>query len=120
MVPMSDAQAHGIPHFQMRHRLDLALETADVSIQEMSAELGVHRNTVSNYLSGRTLPPTSAVKVWALRCGVPYEWLRTGLEPHDGGPSAPGDQGGSPSGQKTNRTKLAAVLPLRSAQPLAA
>lgn len=67
-----------VPHFEMRHRLGLALEAADVSVHEMADELGVSRNTVGNYLAGRTRPHKAVLRVWALRTGVPYEWLAGG------------------------------------------
>lgn len=44
----------------------------------MAAELGVARNTVGNYLAGRTSPARSVLRVWALRTGVPFEWLLNG------------------------------------------
>jgi transcriptional regulator with XRE-family HTH domain len=47
----------------------------------MADYLEVGRNTVSNYLHGRTQPSAAVLRVWALRCGVPYEWLAAGVEP---------------------------------------
>ena len=43
-----------------------------------------------NYLSGRTKPGKAVMRVWALRCGVPYVWLATGEVPKDnpGGPAS--------------------------------
>ena len=48
-----------IPQFQLHHRLALAMEWADVENTDMAAELGVHRNTLSNYLNGHTRPSRS-------------------------------------------------------------
>lgn len=70
-----------VPVFGLRHRLSLALDHADVSVQEMADELGLSRNTVGNYLAGRTRPHKAVLRVWALRCGVPYEWLVSGETP---------------------------------------
>lgn len=70
-----------VPTFGLRHRLALALEAAEVSVAAMADELGVSRNTVGNYLAGRTTPPRPTLRVWALRCGVPFEWLWTGEVP---------------------------------------
>jgi len=44
----------------------------------MATELGVARNTVGNYLAGRSRPSKSVLRVWALRTGVPFEWLQSG------------------------------------------
>lgn len=85
-----------IPRFERRHRLALALDHADVPVGEMATVLGVSRNTVGNYLSGRTKPPTSAVKLWAMRCGVPYEWIEHGVIELD--PDTPDGLGSRHSG----------------------
>lgn len=110
MPVMSDAQTTpagavgGIPRFERRHRLGLALEHAELSVQAMADHLGVNRNTVGNYLSDRTRPSTAVLRTWALRCGVPFEWLRDGI----GGDNDPGDQGFSQRG-----CNGAVVLPFR-------
>lgn len=62
----------------------LALEASDVKVSEMADELGVGRNTVGNYLAGRTNPTRSVLRVWALRTGVPFDWLLTGHVAYDG------------------------------------
>ena len=81
---MSDMHQTAVPGFEMRHRLGLALEWADVSAGEMAETLGVHRNTVSNYLNGRATPKRAVLVTWAVRCGVPLVWLLTGHEPDPG------------------------------------
>jgi len=67
-----------IPQFDLRHRMALALEKEQVSREEMARILGVHLNTIGNYLTGRTDPPRSVLISWALRCDVPLEWLISG------------------------------------------
>jgi transcriptional regulator with XRE-family HTH domain len=67
-----------LPQFELRHRMSLALEYAGVSVSEMAAELGASRSTVSNYLHGRTKPGRAHLIVWALKCGVPFEWIVNG------------------------------------------
>lgn len=64
-----------LPEFEMRHRMSLALEYASVSVNEMAAELGASRTTVSNYLHGRTKPRRADLITWSMRCGVPLDWL---------------------------------------------
>lgn len=63
------------PKFEMRHRMSLSLEYGSVSINDIARELGLSRTTVSNYLHGRTQPRRSDLRVWAMRCGVPFDWL---------------------------------------------
>lgn len=50
----------------------------------MADILGVSRNTVSNYLHGRTRPPQLTLRVWAMRTGVPLAWLVTGEQDEEG------------------------------------
>lgn len=70
--------AKPLPEFEMRHRMALALEYGSVDVNEMARELGSSRTTISNYLHGRTRPRRSDLVVWALRCGVPFEWIVEG------------------------------------------
>lgn len=53
-----------------------SLAHAEVSIDEMAAELGVSRQSVSRWLNERGgQPRIGYLKLWALRTGVPLEWL---------------------------------------------
>ncbi len=58
----------------------IALEHARMSMGEMAELLDVSGNTVGNYLSGRTTPSTAVLRVWAMRCGVPLEWIKYGSD----------------------------------------
>lgn len=68
-------QRNELPEFEMRHRMELALEYGSVTVSTMARHLGISRTTVSNYLHGRTQPRRSDLIAWALRCGVPFDWL---------------------------------------------
>ena len=75
-----------MPSFEMRHRLALALESAGVRISQIAAVCGVSRNTVGNWLAGRTTPRRSDLIAWAETCDVPVGWLETGrFDPPEGG-----------------------------------
>lgn len=68
----------GIPEWTLGWRLQRALAHADVSVEQMAAELGVTRQTVGRWMHERVEPKTGFLRLWALRCGVSYEWLLTG------------------------------------------
>lgn len=62
----------------------IALEHARLNNLDMAELLDVSPNTVSNYLAGRTTPSMAVLRVWAMRTGVPLDWIRYGA-----GPSGP-------------------------------
>lgn len=64
--------------------MSLALEHADISVNEMAEHLDLSRTTISNYLHGRTKPGRSDLRYWALKCGVPFDWLVQGVQSMEG------------------------------------
>jgi len=64
-------------------RLAKALLVAGISVADMAAYLEVHRNSVGAWLNRRTQPRPANLRLWAIRTGVPYEWLRYGTWPKD-------------------------------------
>lgn len=78
---MSEMHMTALLQFDLQDRLAKSLRVAGVSVQELAEYLGVNRNTVGNYLSGRTRPSRSILIAWALRCGVPIQWLEHGVLP---------------------------------------
>jgi transcriptional regulator with XRE-family HTH domain len=76
---MSTESVGVVPTFDQADRMRRALRTSGVGVQEIADYLGVRRNTVSNWINGRVNPSTQTMRLWALRCGVPYEWLTTGM-----------------------------------------
>lgn len=68
-----------VPQLTLGWRLRMALEHGSVSRQEIAAELGVDPATITRWTHDVGAPPKVAYKKqWALRCGVPYEWLVSG------------------------------------------
>ena len=67
-----------VPEFDLADRMRKALRTSGVGVQEMADYLGVARNTVSTWINGRIEPSTQTKRLWALRTGVPFEWLDRG------------------------------------------
>lgn len=88
-----------VPTFELRHRLHRALEHGGVRVSEMAAYLEVSESTMTNYLSGRTRPRAGSLRAWAIRCGVPFDWLATGDgHPFDG--TSPDPAGGPREGTR--------------------
>lgn len=91
-------QAFSIPEWTLGWRMQRALAHADVSVQQMADELGMARSSLSRWLNDHGTPPRAAfVKMWALRTGVPYEWLVTGTVPQPN----PDDHGSAVTKQYT-------------------
>lgn len=67
--------------FGLGDRLAKALHVAGLTSQDMAEALEVSRNTVSNYINGNTKPRKLYLREWALKTGVPLEWLETGAFP---------------------------------------
>lgn len=87
MLPMTQATPEPqTPDWTLGWRLKRALDWGKVSAQEMAEELGVHPGTVSRWMNDREVPRRAFLRVWALRCGVPIDWL-SGEEhsPHNPG-----------------------------------
>ncbi|AGW42470.1 two-component system regulatory protein [Leifsonia xyli subsp. cynodontis DSM 46306] len=59
----------------LHKRLRMARIGADLEQADISERLGVARNTVSNWETGRSEPSATHFVQWALICGVPLEWL---------------------------------------------
>src|SRR5258708_20985541 len=74
---MSAMEEQGaIPEWTLGWRLARALAHGGVSVEEMAAELGVSRSTVSRWMNDRGAPPRIGyVKLWCQRTGVSQEWV---------------------------------------------
>lgn len=67
-----------VPEWTVGDRLRKALRTAGVSTSEMAEYLGITRETVSRYANADVHVPLQTLRLWALRTGVPLEWIQTG------------------------------------------
>ena len=70
-------------------RLKRSLRYARMSQKDMENYLEYHRNSVGNWVTGKSNPSSLVLRVWAERTGVPVEWLRTGLWPGSVAPRGP-------------------------------
>lgn len=77
--------ATGVPEWDVADRMRKALRTSGMSVQDIADYLGVSRNTVSTWINGRIRPNKQSLRLWALKTGVPFEWLETGDAPTAGG-----------------------------------
>ena len=64
-----------IPQWDVADRLRKSLRFAGLGTEEMADYLGVSRQSVGNWMNGRIDPSLQTLRLWALRCGVNYEWL---------------------------------------------
>lgn len=73
-----------VPQWTLGERLRKARTHVDLTVDEMADELGCTTKTIYNYEQDRTVVRVPALKLWALRTGVPLLWLIEGDE--GGGP----------------------------------
>ena len=76
--------AEVVPQFDRTDRMALALRHSRLTNQDMAEYLGVARETVSRWVNGRSTPNQGMLRLWAMRTGVPFEWLQTGEVRHEG------------------------------------
>ena len=69
-------------------RMHRAMRISDMSTQELADKMGVHRNSVRNYLTGRRQPNRPA-HCLGFATGVPLTWLETGHINGDPGEPSP-------------------------------
>ena len=67
-----------IPEWDLADRLRKAARHAGLKPGDMGTYLGVGSQTVSRWLGGQMRPSRPVLLAWAMRTGVPMEWLLTG------------------------------------------
>lgn len=74
-----------VPEFDLVDRLHKAMRERGTNATRLASELGVHRNTINNYLSGKPIDRRT-IMAWAMACGVSVSWLEHGtVTPPSGG-----------------------------------
>lgn len=69
-----------IPEWTMGDRFRKAREETGLTQEQFAHEIDVDRNTVSAYEADQRKRPTRVVvNAWAMRTGVPREWLLSGI-----------------------------------------
>lgn len=67
--------------FDLADRLRKSLRVSGVSVEAMAQALGVSRNTVGNWINGRTKPCDEQLTIWAAITDSPKTWLESGEPP---------------------------------------
>ena len=71
----SPLPAPAVPAWTLGDRMRKAREHAGLKQSELAEEIGVGRSTIVTYETDRSQPSRPVLLSWALRCGVPFEWL---------------------------------------------
>ncbi len=67
-----------IPEWTLGDRLRKARESAGLEQTELASDIGISRRTVQNYERAKVRTRRPVLLAWAVRCGVPVEWLVNG------------------------------------------
>ena len=95
---MSTAPEAGhIPEWDMADRMRKTLRDSGASVASVADYFGVNRNTIGNWINGHITPDLTTQRLWAMRFGVPLEWLQTGA-------TVPTPPDGKQTGYKSGRT----------------
>lgn len=70
-----------IPRFQLRHRVKLAREVAELQQIELAEMTGLSRGTIANIEVGKANPRKVSLMLIAYATGVDLHWLETGEPP---------------------------------------
>lgn len=81
-----------IPVFTIGDRLRKSRERIGLKQADFAAEIDISARSVHNYENETVSPRRIVLKAWALRTGVPLEWLETGNIPADNN-GGDGDEG---------------------------
>lgn len=69
-----------IPEWTLGDRLAKARKKAGIKQQALADYLGVSIGSISGWENDERQPRIGMLRQWAIRCEVPFEWLRFGVE----------------------------------------
>ena len=72
---MTEQPDGAVPEFDLADRMRKALRHGRVTVSQMADYLGVSRQSVGNWINARVEPGHQTLLLWAMRCGVDYDWL---------------------------------------------
>lgn len=99
-----------MPQWHVGDFLRKARESAGLDQAELAAALGISRATVTNYERNKVKPRRAVVMAWAMRTGVPFEWLQGQESPRQGGPDGGGELLRLDSNQRPSGNTSAQVI----------
>ncbi|MBM9464631.1 helix-turn-helix transcriptional regulator [Aeromicrobium sp. YIM 150415] len=73
-----------VPEWTRGDRLRKARSVTGLTVREFADEIGISPKSVNNYEGDHVEPRKVVMNAWALRTGVPVQWLETGTAPVDG------------------------------------
>ena len=76
--------------FDMPDRMRKTLRHSSETAASMARYLDVEPESVSRWINGRSTPSGAVVKLWALKMGVSYDWLKNGETPPPDGDGVSG------------------------------
>ena len=68
-----------LPLFHVGDRMRKSMQAAGYSVQDMADYLDIGRGAVSKWLNGKIMPSRQTRLLWAMRTGVPVDWLEEGI-----------------------------------------
>lgn len=93
---MSTQPSGVVPQWTIADRLRKAREVTGMDQRQFADHIGISRNTVTNYETGKTTRfSRPMLAAWAMATGVRLDWL----EGNEGPNSGPGTKQGPPSGE---------------------
>ena len=81
MTTNTEAPGFVIPTFTTGDRLRKARQLTGLEQADFADELGISRGTVRNYELDHVAPRKIVLRAWAMRTGVPLQWLVNGETP---------------------------------------
>ncbi len=78
----AQSSAGAVPVWDLSDRMRKCLSHSGIGVSEIADYFGVSRNTVSSWINGRVVPTVQTMRLWSLKTGVDYDWLKTGKAPH--------------------------------------
>jgi transcriptional regulator with XRE-family HTH domain len=117
MCPMSNAEGtYTDPQWTLGDRMSKARRSARLTREDMGDYLGVSSQAVCNWELDKRPPKLQTLRLWALRCGVRLDWLRSGDQVMPPPPPSPEDDvllRGRGSNPQPSARWTSAVVPLR-------
>ena len=115
----SYAASGQVPEWTMGDRLRKARMTTGLTAKDFAAEIGVSTKTALDAEGDRREPRRITLLAYAMRSGVPVEWLETGNAPPPDGPRGvqytARDSNPEPADSAHQPHSLAQIHPLRAA-----